>query len=203
MSFQSIYDSRTGLFSGEIPEEFRAWVWTPREMMTRYDARNKRVDLATVDGEGTGVVVDYQPPQPTPDDADKTWTWNGTTQLWEAAYTLSALKREHWLGVKAAAKAEDQTDITISGNVLNADAASRALLFQKVQIAILDGDPFSVDWQLVDDTVVTLNGNQVKAIVRAINTREDAIRAKAHTLLAAIKNAVTKEEVLAIVWSFP
>jgi hypothetical protein len=154
------------------------------------------VDLAT------GEVVDYQPPAPA-NDADKTWAWDDTIKRWIATPTLHAVKRLQGLIIKAAAKAEHQTDITISGNVLAADFESRATLFQKVQIAILDGDPFSVDWQLVDDTVVTLNGNQVKAIVRAINTREDAIRAKAHTLLAAIKNAATKEEVLAIVWSFP
>ena len=108
--------------------------------------------------------------------------------------------------IKTAAKVTDQTDITISGNVLHADFESRASLFQKVQIAqmaVADGQAFSVDWQLADETVVTLNANQVKAIVRAINTREDAIRAKAHTLLAAIKSATTKEEVLAITWAFP
>jgi len=164
-----------------------------------HDHLSKRVDIAT------GEVIDYQPPAPA-DDADKTFSWDDTIKRWTPTPTLGAVKRAQGAVIKAAAKAEDQTDITISGNVLHADFESRASLFQKVQIAqmaVADGQAFSVDWQLADETVVTLNANQVKAIVRAINTREDAIRTKAHTLLAAIKSATTKEEVLAITWSFP
>lgn len=194
-----LYDTRTGLF-GKVPPppEFRAWVGSLADQ--EVDVLSKRVDLAT------GEIVDYQPPPPTPDDADKTWAWDDTIKRWVATATLREVKREQAFRIKAAAKAEDQTDITIAGNVLNADAASRALLFQKVQIAqmaVADGQPFAVDWMLADETVVTLNANQVKAVVRAINAREDAIRAHAHTLLAAIKAATTSAEVGSIVWTWP
>ena len=190
------YDTRTGFF-GDPPLEFRGLIDIPGR--DQVDPMNQRVDLAT------GEVVDYQPPAPA-DTVDAVWSWATSSRLWIPVPTLVYEKRMQAQRIKAAAKAEDQTDITISGNVLAADFASRATLYQKVMIAQLaaqDGQPFSVDWQLADDTVVTLNANQVKAIVRAINTREDAIRTKAHTLLAAIKSATTTEEVLAITWAFP
>lgn len=119
---------------------------------------------------------------------------------------LDRVKRLHWLSVKAKAQAQAETDITVGGYTFNADAASRASLFEKVQIAVLaaqDGLTFSVDWELANGNAVTLNANQTKAIVRAIDVRSDAIRAKARTLRAQIVAATTKVEVMAVVWTWP
>lgn len=153
MTLWSVYERLTGLFVGvtvpspTLPHHF---VRDPKFFAVEgeHDPLSKRVDLVT------GEVVDYQPPPPIPDDADKTWAWDDTIKRWVATATLREVKREQAFRIKAAAKAEDQTDITIAGNVLNADVASRALLFQKVQIAqmaVADGQPFAVDWMLADE----------------------------------------------------
>jgi len=194
-----VFDSSTGRIHRTVvclgdQVEAQAGV---NEGLVLSDAGEPGVDYVDPDT----FVVTAIPPRPNP------WAvFDGRSKTWLELRSLIQVKGAALEEIKTAAKVTDQTDITISGNVLHADFESRASLFQKVQIAqmaVADGQAFSVDWQLADETVVTLNANQVKAIVRAINTREDAIRAKAHTLLAAIKSATTKEEVLAITWAFP
>jgi len=202
----SLYSPESGGFVGRVvsgtSEAIQArcervgLLWVEGE----HDHLSKRVDIAT------GEVVDYQPPAPA-DDADKTWSWDDAIKRWAPTATLGAVKRAQWAGVKAAAEQTNQSDITIGGKSYTATDAARASLYQQVQIAqmaVADGLPFSVDVILADDeTVVTLNANQIKAGVRALHDREERIKAKARTLRSAIFSAATSAEVVAVVWTWP
>jgi hypothetical protein len=81
MKIYSYYDASTGLFSGQsvhtsrdnATDAFAALNCPPgfRFVEGRFDPLSKRVDLAT------GAVVEYQPPQPTPDHV-----WHADTARW-------------------------------------------------------------------------------------------------------------------------
>ena len=162
----------------------------------RYDHLCQRVDVAT------GEVIDYQPPAPA-DDASVTHAWDTQPKRWLKVPTLFALKVIKWSAMKAAAQAADQANIVIATRELQADSDSRAALFQKYQIALIEiaeGGTFSVDWTLANNTEVTLNAAQFKAIIKAIDARSESIRTTLRGLRDQIAAASTPEALDAIGW---
>jgi len=208
MTVWSMYDPTTGFFTGRVISGDEEQLTKIQDrtghlgMVGVWNSSQHRVDI----GASPMTVVDYQPPQPV-DDEDKVWSWDADKLIWRFTATLVSAKKHQWAGVKAAAEATNQTDITIGGKSYTATDAARASLYQQVQIAqmaVADGLPFSVDVILADDeTVVTLNANQIKAGVRALHDREEQIKAKARTLRSAIFSATTSAEVVAVVWTWP
>lgn len=76
MSFYSVYDQSTGLFTGQqlgMPAGIAAAHIKPGQALIegRHDHRNKRLDL------GTLQVVDHVPTSPSPDHV-----WDTVTQTW-------------------------------------------------------------------------------------------------------------------------
>ena len=160
------------------------------------DPLSQRLDVES------GEVIDYQPPAP-PDDANVTHEWDTQTKRWLKVPTLFALKVIKWSAMKAAAQAADQANIVIATRELQADSDSRAALFQKYQIALIEvaeGGTFSVDWTLANNTEVTLNAAQFKAIVKAIDARSESIRATLRGLRDQIAAAATPQALDAIGW---
>lgn len=160
------------------------------------DTRAAKVDIAT------GEVVDAVPAQPS-DTPDATFEWDTESKRWVPRLTLNGHKRKRWALIKQTAAARDADDITVGAHELKADAQARATLMQAItiaQLAAADGQPFSFEIDKADESVVTVNAAQLKAIIRAIHARTEAIRATARSLRAQIMAATTVAEVNAIEW---
>lgn len=71
---------------------------------------------------------------------------------------------------------------------------------QLAQITLAAGQPFSIDWTLADNTVVTLDANQMISVGLALGNHINACHSKARLLRQQIESATTKEEIEAIVW---
>lgn len=148
-------------------------------------------------------VVDYQPPAPAADEL-RTWAWDGAARRWVPVPTLLALKRARLAELRLAAMADDDADITLQGSTFAADGAARDALMREAliaQMAIADGQAFSLTWERVDDSAVTLNAAQLKAVVRAIRQRSNDIRATLRARRAALDAATTAEQVAAVTWA--
>ena len=197
----SFYDALTGQMSGV---KFTG----PASMLTlnipagsaaiegEYDHLSSRVDLPT------GTVIGWQPPKPA-DDALQTWSWSATTLRWVSSRTLLAVKLARLEVLKAEARVRGEANITVGVHEFEANTESRNALFQKWQIAtaaVADGLPFSVDWTKANNTEVTLTALQVKAILRAIDSRNDQLRATYRTLRAQVQAATTVVLVEAVTW---
>jgi hypothetical protein len=152
-----------------------------------------------------GAVVAYTPQQATAKGGipPRQHLWSNALMAWVDQRSLNDLKRDKWADIKAEAAARDLAPITVATREFQTDDATRALMFQKMAIAreaIADGQPFSVDWPLDDDTVINLNANQLKAVVRAIDNRSESLRATARGLRAQIVAAANAAAVAAISW---
>lgn len=162
--------------------------WTPR---THYVA--------------AGVPVAYTAPQAAAkaERPSRRHLWSNTTMAWVDQRGLAEVKQDKWAAIKAEGLRRDRLPITVATKQFEADDATRTAMFQKMQIAreaIADGLTFSVDWPLDDDTVVTLNANQLKAVVRAIDARSESLKATARTLRAQIVAAANVAAVEAVAW---
>ena len=85
----------------------------------------------------------------------------------------------------------------------DSDADSRARIVGAVtaaKIAKDEGQPFSVEWTLADNTAVMLDADQVIAVGFAMLTHITSTHEKGRVLRAQIEAAQTAEEVEAITW---
>lgn len=150
----------------------------------------------------TEQFVDYVPPQPPSNERFES-VWDSVKKEWTKRETLVWMKRGKWNRIKAHAMSLGAADIVVGGYTFNADPESRSELFEKAMLAKLaadDGLPFSVAWDDANGAPVTLNANQTKAIIRAIDARADQLRATARSLRQQINAATTEAEVNAVVW---
>lgn len=72
----------------------------------------------------------------------------------------------------------------------NIDGASQAAL-----MAVVGGAPFSIDWSLHDDTVVTLDGTEMMAVGQALMAHINAAHIASRVINTAIEAATTIEEI--------
>jgi hypothetical protein len=150
----------------------------------------------------TGLLVDYMPPPPLAT-LDYEYQWDGGVRRWVRKDTFTFIKRAKWDSVKLIAKARDAANITVGAHEFEADVESRAVLMQAVtiaQLAVADGLSFSVELDKANGSSVTVDAGQLKAIIRAIHTRTESIRATARSLRAQIQAATTPAEVEAVQW---
>lgn len=132
--------------------------------------------------------------------------WDWALKQWRDKRTLVQLRAIQWTAIKRAASASDRADIVLQGKTFQADAEARDEILEAAITAIasaVDNVPFSVEWVLQDNTTVTLNAAQMRAVMRAINNRSAQIKAQTKILRDQLTAANTKAEIEAITWSWP
>jgi len=212
----SIYDAATGLFTGGRCTFGLLLPHGHERIKGEFDPRSQRVDISAqppppvLDESGRDIsppwyppVVDYQPPAPA-DDSLKTWAWDTGTKRWISSPTLAAIKLAAAAALKAAAAANAQADITLQSTTFAADPATRDELMREVTVALaaqMDAQAYSLDWERSDGTAVTLTAAQLKALVRALRTRDANIRAQLRSLKTQLVAAATQAAIDAIVWT--
>jgi hypothetical protein len=198
-------DNQTGIFSNRSyngPDNFLE-LNTPENTIAyesgskaAVDTLSKKLDINTME------LVDYQPPSPA-DDQWQTWSWDTVIKRWKPNKTLAFYKKEKLNEIIITAKAKDIEDITIQSSTFKADEETKAELLSEAliaQMAILDSQSYSLDWEKSDGTNITLNANQLKALIRAIRQRSNSLKATYRTLKTQVQTATTKEELDLIVW---
>jgi hypothetical protein len=84
----SFYDTTTGLFTGRVligsdDQLVSNTLPGTAAIAGKHNKQNKKVDLNTLN------VVDYQPPQPSPD-----YVWNATTKRWEEKASVVSVREQ-------------------------------------------------------------------------------------------------------------
>lgn len=190
MNTFTLYDSSTGrvLFSGSASEP------------------------AALANPGTAVLVGEQhedgwiegglhyplPAQPSPHHV-----FEYTTKQWIDPRTIQELKDAKWSEIKTARNAAEFGTFTWDGSAFDSDAASQSRIqgaAQLATLALMNSQPFSIDWTLADNSVRTLNAQDMIAVGMAMGEHINAQHAKARIKRQAIEAAIAVAEVEAIAW---
>lgn len=129
-----------------------------------------------------GVPDPYVPPAPPPE-------------------TLQEAKARKRAEILRARDLQEYGTFTYDGKVFDADIKSTVRIngaFNLSQIG--GGPPFSVQWTLADNSVVTLNAAQVMGLGQTLGQHVQTVHAKGRALNAQIDAAATVDQVNAINW---
>lgn len=157
------------------------------------DPLSQRVDVAT------GAVVDWQPPAP-PDDASQTWAWDAEARRWVSRPTIAAQRAAAWELIKAERGRRLSSTFSCAGRVYQIDrdnVPGAALDALRAQLA---SEPWSIDWTLADNSVVTLNSSQMIEMAMAMRQAISDLWAASEQLRSQIEAATTPEQLAAIAW---
>lgn len=206
----SFYRKGTGLFTGRSfggPVDLLEANTPPGcgAVAGVFDRLSQRVDTDAVappedDGSWQPPVIDYRPPAP-PSDEYRVWVWDEGAKRWVDEPTLAAEKNNKRKTLRAAAKANACTAITVQNVQFDADDEALADLSREALFARLDGAAFTLTWQRSNGAFVRLNDVQTIALARAIRDRAEAIRQQLRDRLQDVAAAQTIEALLAITWS--
>lgn len=143
-----------------------------------------------------GLIVDTEEPI-FPPEAHLTWN-NG----WVDERSLQEYKDAKWEEMKAERQAQEFSTVTYNGNVYDADALSQQRIQGAAQLAVLDAN-ISVDWTLLDNSVVTLTAAEIIGLGIALGVHVTAAYNRGRTVRVEVESATTKAEVDAITWIEP
>lgn len=130
-----------------------------------------------------------------------TWDWN--THSWVDARTLQQVKDQKWEEIKLSRDAAINAPLDTPYGTFDADANSRANIANSVlylQTLEQQGTPGTVDWTLADNTIITLNYQEMSTVGVLLGQRTNAAYDTARALRAQIDAATTIAEVEAIHW---
>lgn len=108
-----------------------------------------------------------------------------------------------WMQIKQDRNAAENGGFVWDGAVFDSDPISQARIQGAVQLAMAaaaNGQPFSVDWTLADNTVRTLNEQEMIAVGAALAAHVRACHELGRELRAQIEAAATPEDAAAITW---
>jgi hypothetical protein len=119
---------------------------------------------------------------------------------WEDTRTLDEAKAQAWTRIKAARAAAETGPLTVSGRGFDATDISQRQIAGAVQLALIAGPAFTVDWTLADNTTATLTQAEIIGVGVALGQRTSAIYATGRSLRAEIDAATSNAEADAVVW---
>lgn len=138
------------------------------------------------------------PPQPSP-----AHVFDYATKTWIDPRTIADLRAEAWARIKSARDAAERGGMTFDGSTFDTDVLSQQRIagaVQMAQLALAAGTPWSIEWTLLDNTVRSLDANQMIGVGVALATHINAQHVKARGLRALIDAATTLEQLEAIQW---
>lgn len=131
-------------------------------------------------------------------------SFEGGTVIDPEAASLAAHKTRKWAAMKAKRDEVEFGTFVSGGNVYNATSQSQARIQGAALMAtnaLAAGVPFSKEWTLANDTVVTLNATQMLQVGMDMAAHISAAHEQGRVLRTAIDAATSIEEVDAVVWS--
>jgi hypothetical protein len=126
---------------------------------------------------------------------------NGAVVL--GADGIAAFRVRRWKEIKAARDAARDAGFLFNGNLVQSDAVSRDNVSGAAlaaTIAKAAGIPYSVEWTMADNSVITFDADQVIAMFVAGAEFVKTIYARGVTLREQISTANTEERIQAIAW---
>lgn len=126
--------------------------------------------------------------------------WSNVTMSWVSSETLGQARARKWEWAKSERERLELSPITVGAHTYDADQKSQSKIAGAVQMAVLVGGTFSVDWTLSDNSAVTLGQSDVISLGLAVGARTAGLWATSRTLRTAIETATTIAEVDAITW---
>lgn len=121
----------------------------------------------------------------------------------DATITLDGAKTRQWQQVKADREREEFGGFTWDKSTFDSDPQAQSRIqggAQLATLAMLGKQEFLVDWTLADNTVRTLNGDDMLAAGRALGAHVMFTHATGRRLREAILAAATLDEVQAVEW---
>lgn len=143
-----------------------------------------------------GALVDTGQPSFAP----HAWSvWDETLVQWVDPRDLNTLKAAKWDEIKAARSAAEYGGFTWDGSPFDSDSASQQRIIGASQLATLTPE-LEIDWTLADNTVRTLNAQEMNEVGMALGQHVNAQYVHARTLRQQISAAQTTQELESIVW---
>lgn len=127
--------------------------------------------------------------------------WDWQLKTWTA--NLALAKQQQWARIKTERDEREAAGFPYLGKVFDSDQRSHSRITtaaQAAQAALDAGQPFSIDWTTADNTVITLDAQQMLGVPVAFAQFGNALHQSARSLREQIDAATTVEQVQAIVW---
>lgn len=126
-------------------------------------------------------------------------SWDDETAQWIDARDLDQLKAAKWEEIKVARSTAEYGGFTWDGSTFDSDAASQQRIIGASQLATLTPS-LEIDWTLSNNTVRTLNAQEMNEVGMALGAHVNAQYVHARTLRQQISDAQTTQELASIVW---
>ncbi len=117
------------------------------------------------------------------------------------ATDLAKAKARAWSRIKASRAAAETAPLTVAGRTFDATDVSQRQIAGAVQLALIAGPAFTVDWTLADNTSATLTQAEIVAVGVALGQRTAAIYATGRALRSQIEACATVAGADAVVWA--
>lgn len=120
------------------------------------------------------------------------------------SFVLDAHNKEiSWARLKVNREQAEHGGFVWDGSTFDSDPVSQSRIqgaSQLATLALINSQPFSIDWTLADNTVRTLDAQAMIAVGTAMGQHINAQHAKGRMLRAQLDAAQTAEEITAVVW---
>lgn len=122
-----------------------------------------------------------------------------TIKQWVDPRDLAQVKADKWEEIKQARTAAEYAGFVWDGSTFDSDPASQQKIIGASQWASLN-PAFEIDWTLADNTVRSLNSQQMQQVGQALGVHVNTVYEKGRTLRQQIESATTIPGVEAIHW---
>lgn len=122
----------------------------------------------------------------------------------DAIQSLDSIKVRKWAIIKQIRNSVEMGSFNWNNLLFNSDYISQSRIqgaTQLATLALMNQQPFVIEWTLADNTVQTLDAEQMISVGQAMANHINECHIKARALRQQIEAATTKEEVEAVTWN--
>ena len=128
------------------------------------------------------------------------WREEGDIE-WVETSTLDEARALAWTAAKRARDAAESADFEFAGTLYQPDVAKITGAVLAALLPSAEADPFAIDWTVSDNSVVTLNAQQVMSLGLTLTARINGIHQRGRALRDLINNATTPAEAYGFTWN--
>lgn len=180
-------------------------------MLYRFDVDDGRLlsaivkDRPSMDYLYRADLTEVEPPEP---DGVLWPKWTGSAWVMfdfnaPPAFDAEKARAEKWKQIKAARELAELDVFTWNGHQFDGDLNATRRINGAVTLALVAmtlGEPFTIDWTLADNSMITLSGPDMLAVGVALGQSAGGAHARAAALRTQIQSATTQAELDAISW---
>lgn len=122
------------------------------------------------------------------------------SEVWVDSRSLEDVKNAIWDKIKLAREQVEYGGFIYQGMVFDSDEYSQNKIYSAVQLALITGEAFFIDWTLADNSVVSLNKTQIIEVGKALGAHISSCHAHARILRSMIESVTTIDELEKITW---